>query len=201
MLGPRYTVLSKTTRKFFNATPSFPFKIKARTVTGEQERVTTPYFRSLWHNCLVIYWSGRYALSGCVVGKYFTHFLLIYVAVRSGFPSSHFSYISRYLSCLLQDTGQRTDIRINTLQWIFFNYLCFHQVLQNVESWPLTTSFVDCIMVNLCCLCCGEIPQPRPPLSEQSGPPRDTRSVQQQQPAGSGSGSVGLKGGQKRAGE
>lgn len=64
-------------------------------------------------------------------------------------------------------------------------------------SWPLTTSVADCIMVNLCCLCCGEIPQPRPPLSDQSGPPRDTRSVQQQQPAGSRSDGVGLKGEQK----
>ncbi|KAG7224223.1 hypothetical protein INR49_015112, partial [Caranx melampygus] len=56
-------------------------------------------------------------------------------------------------------------------------------------------------MVNLCCLCCGEIPQPRPPPSCQSGgPPRDPRSVQQQQKqrqsAGSGPDAVGLNGAQ-----
>ncbi|GAA6213521.1 uncharacterized [Lates japonicus] len=62
-------------------------------------------------------------------------------------------------------------------------------------------------MVNLCCLCCGEIPQPRPPPSGQSGgPPRDPRSVQQQQqqqqpPAGSGPDAVGLRGAQKGGSE
>lgn len=61
-------------------------------------------------------------------------------------------------------------------------------------------------MVNLCCLCCGEIPRPRPPLSDQSGAPRDTRTVQQQQkqqrrpqqqPTSPGLNGVGLEGAQK----
>lgn len=72
----------------------------------------------------------------------------------------------------------------------------------HLPSTTLTISFADCIMVNLCCLCCGEIPRPRPPPSNQSGAPRDTRTVEQkrppqQQPTSSGSNGVGLKGAQK----
>ncbi|CAL8286953.1 unnamed protein product [Lota lota] len=53
-------------------------------------------------------------------------------------------------------------------------------------------------MVNLCCLCCGEIPRPRPPQSTQSGPPRDPRFPIMQQ-LGSGPGALGRKGEQEEA--
>lgn len=125
--------------------------------------------------------------------EYFKAFSLIYAVGRPGF-TSYLSYISCYPSSFLQDTGHRSGIRINT---VIFNNIWFYYVSQTAHRWTLTTSFTDYIMVNLCCLCCGEIPQPRPPPSGQSGPPRDPRSVQQQQPAGSGPDAVGLKGEQK----